>query len=142
VPRRDLQRADRKSFAIGKQLVELRAVAGEAGFEIVDLLPRRLDALDAGADAGAAAELLLEEGCRREMIGMAVRFENPVDAQARRRDNDLLCVLGLGAAGSGVEIEDRVDHRAHFARGIDDQIGHRAGFGIEKSGNQRSGGNR
>jgi hypothetical protein len=122
VPGRRRESADGKRLAIGKQLVELRAVAGKAGLQVVDALPQRLHAADMRPDAGAPTQLFAHARRRRQMIGMGVGLEHPVDAHACGGGGDLLGNARRCAPGPGVEIQHRVDHRPYFRGRIDNQI--------------------
>ena len=68
----------RECVAVVEQPVELAAVALELGAGIEDLAEHVLHDGDVLADAELAAELLLDIGRGRKMIGMDVGLENPI----------------------------------------------------------------
>jgi hypothetical protein len=113
-------------------VVELAAIGQEIAFQVVDLLELRLHLADALADGDAPAELRLQPARRREVIGMGMRFEQPLNAQAllaHRRDDAFGRVRGR-AACAGVEVEHRVDHGGVARRVVPQQMRHRPGVGV------------
>src|SRR3546814_7408891 len=82
--------ADPKRFAIPEQMVELRAVGGEGLLKVEDLLEYPLHLGDVRADADPAAERRLQVRRGREVVGMGVGLEDPVDREtlfAHERDD-------------------------------------------------------
>ena len=63
-------------------MVEIRAVALEVRTGIEKLAECLLHGDDMFADSDFSAELLLQIGCGREVIGMRVGFQMPIDRQA------------------------------------------------------------
>ena len=79
----DLQRSQRKPFAIAQQKVEVAAVH----LEIVGAKHRPEDLLHLAymnADADLRAGLRLEQGRCRQVIGMGMRFEDVRNAEPHR----------------------------------------------------------
>jgi hypothetical protein len=65
-----------------EQRVELRAVALELGAFVEDLAEGVLHDHDLAADADLAAELLLDVGRSRQVVGMDVGLDDPLKLQA------------------------------------------------------------
>lgn len=68
--------------AVVEQGVELRPVAAELGAEVEDAPERLLHGDDGAPDRQPPAEPGAQEGCRRQMVGMGMRLQHPVDAEA------------------------------------------------------------
>src|SRR5699024_5311075 len=121
--------ADRECVAVGEELVELAAVTLECGSCIEDLAERVLNDGDVLTDADATAELLLDIGRGREMIGMNVGLQNPVELQAVAADEFDQAVgrVKIGTPGERLVVEHRVDHRADAGRGVAGDIAYSIG---------------
>ena len=81
-----LERADLEALAVLEQVVELRAVAGEAALGVVDLGEGVLDGGDPRADPDPPAERVAQVRGSREVVGMHVGLEDPVEPELRRAD--------------------------------------------------------
>ena len=100
----------------------------------------RLYADDAAPDREHPAKAVLEPGCGGEMIGVDVRFKQPVDRQAFGFDigGDLLSRMLCDRAGGGIVIEDAVEDGGAFRRWIvHDVTGGGCRF-VEEGANDRS----
>ena len=130
----DRETADRKAFAIGEQAVEIAAV----GFQIRHVEDRPENALHVAnmfANADLGARLGTDVRRTRQMIGMGMGFQHPIDDQAKRfrpRQNGIDRAV-VDFAGLVIVIEDRVDDRAMPARRVPDEIADRIGRLIEES---------
>jgi hypothetical protein len=60
-------------------VVELAAIAGEAAAGIEQLAEHLLHLADVAADGDAPAELLLEVGRGRQVVGVGMGFQYPFD---------------------------------------------------------------
>ena len=78
--------ADRVAVAVLEQAVELRAVALELGALVEDLAEGLLHDGDPGADADLAAELLLDVGRGRQVVGVDMGLDQPLEPQAALAD--------------------------------------------------------
>jgi hypothetical protein len=114
-------------------VVEFRAVAGNVG-EVENRPEDLLHLPDVFADGDLRARFQLHIGCRGEMVGMRMRLEHPVDGDplVGRSLQDGIHRPGRSLAGSVVEIEDRIDHRALGAGTVPDEIAHRVGGLVEE----------
>ena len=74
--------ADRVGVAVLEQPVELAAVALELGAFVEDLAEGLLHDGDVLADADLAAELALDIGRGRQVVGMDMRLDQPFELQA------------------------------------------------------------
>ena len=139
VDRADLHGADLVFVAILEQAVELAAVALEFGAFVEDLAEYVLNDLDVLANADLAAELFLNIGRGREVVGMDVGFDDPLKLEAAILDegDDLVGVLIGDAAGEIVDVHDRVDHGARFGVGIFHDITDGVGRRVEEGGDVR-----
>jgi hypothetical protein len=75
--------AHQDGIAIGKQMVELRAVQLEAGFHVEDAFEHFLHAADVVTNGGLAAHVLLQIRRCGQVVGMGMGFQNPLDRQVR-----------------------------------------------------------
>src|SRR3546814_17526068 len=78
----DREVADRKTFAIRPEPAEVRTVAAELGAGVENVAEHRLDVADMLADRYRAAEDIPKPGRRRQMVGMRMGLEQPVDRDA------------------------------------------------------------
>ena len=134
-PRREA--ADREAVAVDEEPVELAAVALELGALVEDLAEGVLDDADVLADADPAAQPLLQIGRGREVVGMDVGFEDPLDLQpvVAEMGDDGVGRAGVGVARGIVEVEHGIDHRAGLACRVLHHIGNGVGRLVEKGGN-------
>ena len=129
----DLERAERETLTIGKQVVELAAVAAQIGR--VEYGPKDLlHVADMLADADLGPGLELDIGRAGEVVGMGMRLENPVEGEAvlLGRLEDHVGRLGRGLAARVIVVEHRVDHRGALRLGIRHEIAHRVGGLVEE----------
>src|SRR3546814_19884172 len=75
----DREVADRKTFAIRPEPAEVRTVAAELGAGVENVAEHRLDVADMLADRYRAAEDIPKPGRRRQMVGMRIGHEQPVE---------------------------------------------------------------
>ncbi len=131
--------ADCEAVALGEEPVELRAAAGHLVAEIVDVLPLVLDLGDVLADTDRRTDLVLDVAGRREVIGMGVGLEQPLDLEPLRLDMGEDGIRGISGhrARGGVVVEHRVDDRAFAAARRAYHIGDRVGGLVEESLNFR-----
>src|SRR3546814_5580997 len=101
-------------------MVELAAVAGKFSAGIEHLAESILHHGDVETDAKPAAQLLLQVGRGRQVVGMHMGFDDPLDSQAllAHEGDDRVGRMSGGAARGGVEIEHRVDDGAGFRRRV------------------------
>jgi hypothetical protein len=134
----DVEITDPEDFSIAKQSVEIRSVYPE----IVEREHRAEDLLhvaDMLADPDHGVGLRLDEGCRRQMIGMRMRFQhhdNPPTVLAGCGD-DALGGARIDLAARQVEIKHRVDHHCLDRDGVRDEITDRVGGLVEKGFDNR-----
>ena len=122
-----------EGIAVIEQPVELAAVGGEA-IQVVNTLERVLYLRYPGADGRSATDLFLNIRCAAEMIGMDVRFEDPVDLEVLFTDegNDRIGRVCTCAAGGRVEVENRVDDRRVARIRVTDDVGDGVGCLVEE----------
>ena len=82
--RREL--TDSESFAVFEKFVELRAVCSEFGLEVEDVFEDSLHCGDLLTNSNLASEPLLQIRRCSQMVGMRVRFENPLNDESVRGD--------------------------------------------------------
>ena len=122
-----------EAFAAGKEMVELAAVAFQVG-RVEHRAEDLLHVADVLANTDLGAGLELDIGRARQMIGMGVRLEHPLNGETvggSGGENDV-CGLGRGLAARMVVIEHRIDHRRSLRLGIGDEIAHGVGRLVEK----------
>ena len=131
-----LQGSDLVAVALGKQAVELRSVALKFGAFVENLAKGILHKGDVFTDADLAAQLSLNIGGTRQMVGMNVGFNQPFQRQTMRCDEFNHCIgRGIGNATRRViDIHHAVDHRTGGTGGITHHIAHGVGFGVKESG--------
>ncbi len=122
-----LELADRERLPVGEQVVELRAVRVEIG-EVEHFLERRLNAADALPDGDTAAEPLLEIGRGRQMIGVSMGLEDPVDREPLRLDErgDRVGRGRARAPGLVVVVEDGINDGGGGGTPVADHVRKRA----------------
>ena len=118
----------------GKEAVELRAVSRESRALVEHFRKDVLDRANFATDGKRAAELLFEIGRGREMIGVIVRFEEPLHAQALLTDvlDHCVCELERGSPRRLVEVENAVDDGRVSRRGIVGNVSGRKGRFVEE----------
>jgi hypothetical protein len=79
VQRDDGDVSDRKLIAVLEEPIELRAVPREVGASVEQFSEDVLDADDFPADRELAAQVLLEIGRGRQVIGVSVGLQEPID---------------------------------------------------------------
>ena len=133
------QLADVETVAFDEKLVELRPVALELGAFVEDLAERVLHHGDTVADPDLAADLFLDIGRGREVVGMHMAFQKPLNIIPffLHEGDDRIGGPGVGPTRGIVEIEDGIDNRAGAARRVADNIGNRVGGLIEEGGHFR-----
>jgi hypothetical protein len=126
--------SDHVGVAILEQRVELRAVALELGAFVEDLAEGVLHHGDLVADADLAAELLLDVGRGRQVVGMDMGLDDPLELQAVGLDvgDDLVGVIIGDAAGGVVDVHDGIDDGAASEAGVLDDIADRVGGLVEE----------
>jgi hypothetical protein len=77
-----LDLADLEGLAVLEQMVELASIREKAALEVVELPEDRLNRPYVLADGDAAASLGLYMARARQVVGVRVGFQNPVDLQA------------------------------------------------------------
>ena len=115
-------------------MIELGSVALELAAGVEDFTEHILHPDDLAPDGNLTAESLLQIRGRRQVIGMGVRLEQPIDCQTlgfHERDNRI-SRRGVCAAGRRVEVEDTVDDRRALGRGIPRHIARRVGRFVEE----------
>ncbi len=91
------------------------------------------------ADANLGAGLELYVGRARQMIGMGVRLQHPIDGQSLcgRGGEDHVGGFGRSLAARVVIIEHGIDDGAPLRIRVGDEIAHRVGGLVEKGADQR-----
>ena len=135
VHHRHFEIADLERVAISEQAVKIRSVPLKFGSGVEQFAEYVLYRHDMFANGNLAAELFLQIGRSRQMVGMGMGFEKPLDRQALFLNigNHLVGGLEGGPAGSRVEIEYAVDYGRAFRLLVMHDIGHRERRLIEKS---------
>ena len=112
----------------------MRAVAFEFGAFVEHLAEYALHGDDPAPDGHFAAQLFLQIGRGRQVIGMCVRFQNPVDGQACLAHiiDDLVRRFQAGAARGLIEIPDAVDNGCALGLIVADDIGRGKGRLMEE----------
>ena len=82
--------ADLVGVAVLEQPVELAAVALELGAFVEDLAEGVLHDRDVLADAELAAELALDVGRSRQVVGMDMRLDQPLQIEATMLDGSMI----------------------------------------------------
>ena len=128
--------ADRVGIAVLEQPVELAAVALELGAFVEDLAEHLLHDRDVLADAELAAELALDVGRGRQMIGMGMGLDQPFDLETVLLDeaDDLVGGLVADAPRRIVDVHDAVDDGAGVGVRVLDDVAHRVGRLVEEGG--------
>ena len=127
--------ADRETFAVGEQAIELRAVDREVFAEIEDRPERLLHRADAFADRERrVGESRFQPVAGAEMIGMRMGFEDPADVESvRARMIDQRLRRGRrGPAGFGVEVEHRIDDGGLSRRRVVNDVAPGATVAVEE----------
>ena len=93
-----------------------------------------------GADAEPAAELLLEVGRRREMVGVDMGLEDPLDLELLlpHMGDDGVGRVMIGAARCRIVVEHRIDDGAVLRCRIDYDIAERVGRLVEERSHFRT----
>ncbi len=133
VPHGHRKASQAKLLALDEEMIELRAVGAEVSAEVEQSLPGLLDFGDLGADADPGTQLPLQVRGSREMIGVRVRLEDPLDAPRRRGLRDTICRCRGRAGRLGVEVEDRIDDRRGSGRRVGDEIRDRTRRRVEEA---------
>jgi hypothetical protein len=120
----DSDAADLNTFAVVEQTVELPPVGRKIPWQVVKIAKHRLDFGDASTDAGAGAELILQIRHRRQVIGMNMGIENPLNRKARRAHmgDEAVGELRRGPGGGLIVVENRIDDGGRFDRIIDKYV--------------------
>jgi CubicO group peptidase (beta-lactamase class C family) len=120
------------------------AESREAVWQVIELLPEPLDLNDLLTDCAANARLVLEVACRREVVGVRMGIENPIDDVFFAFDmfEQRVSRVGRCRAGFGLEIVHRVDDRAVLRLRIGDDVLDAASAPLEKGGYNRLAWNR
>ncbi len=128
--------ADLVGVAVGEEMVELRTVALELGALVEHLAERVLHDADVLADADLPAQLLLDVGRSRQVVGMDMGLDQPFEPEAVVADmvDDPVGGGEGDAPGRVVDVHDAVDDGAGIGTGILDHVGNRVGLRIEEGG--------
>ncbi|MNU88160.1 hypothetical protein D3C71_779640 [compost metagenome] len=132
--------ADPEALAIGEKTIPLRSIRLHFR-HVVDFLPEFLNIDHFGADRGRGACLCLQIGCRRKMIRMRMRIQNPLHRELLTFDigEDCICARCLRAPRFLIVIEHRVDDRAISRFRIAHHILNAAGALVVETFDQRIG---
>jgi hypothetical protein len=82
----DVRLADGEVFVIGEEPIPLGAIGPKSVRQVVEPLPELLHLDHLFADGGGHARPVLEITRRREVVGMRVRVEDPLQGEALARD--------------------------------------------------------
>ena len=87
------------------------------------------------ADAQRAAELLLQVGRGREMVGVDVGLQHPFDLEAMlaHESDHPIGGMAVGAARGRVIVQHRVDQGALAGGRVDRDVAHRVGGRVEEA---------
>ena len=123
-----------EGLPVRQEPVELRAVRREFTSHVEQRAERLLHLDHASADPGASAELSLEVVRRRQMVGMNMGLENPLDVKTVgfHSGNQLVGRSRHRPPRFRVEIQYRIDDRGTFRLRVGDDVGDRTGRGIKK----------
>ena len=121
------QLADMEAVALLEQGIKLRPVALKLAAFVEHLAEGVLHHGDLVANADLAAQMVLQIGRRRQVIGMDMGFQDPFGLQPglAHIGADAVGRSGAGAARGVVEIQHRIDDRAGAALGVAHHVGHR-----------------
>ena len=122
-----LKRGDPEAAAdILEQVVELTSVLREARAGIEQRTEDLLHGRDVLADAQSPAQRLAQVRRRREVVGVYMRFENPLHLGAQLPDpcDEPISAGRTGAPRLGVVVQHAVDQRALHRAAIQHQITH------------------
>ena len=127
---------DLVALAVAEQPVELRTIALELGAFVEDLAEGVLYDGDILTDPEFSSKLILDKGSCRQMIGMNVGLDDPLELEPAVPDmrNDPVGALVGDAAGRIVDIHHGVHDSARGRRGILHDIGNRIRLVVEKPG--------
>ncbi|MNP03773.1 hypothetical protein D3C76_956690 [compost metagenome] len=128
MPHAQRQVADPQFLAILQQAVELAAIGTEFLPPVEQSGEGTLHAGDSRSDGDTPAQLPLEVGGSRQMIGVGMGFQQPFDAQALLADmGDHRVGAGMAdAPGGGIVVQHRIDDGAGVAR----RIAHHVAVGV------------
>lgn len=101
----DTHIADLEPLAIAEQLVPLGSVGRESIPKIIDVFPELLNLGHFLANACGYSGLILQVASRREMIGVGVCVENPLQLIFFLLDMVQQLISGMRCRGSGVRIK-------------------------------------
>ncbi len=111
---RGLKPADGEAVAVVEKLVELAAVAAERGPFVEDFAEDVLHLDDVAADGQTAAEAFLQVGRGRQVVGVSVGLQQPVNLKVfgLHIGDQGVGRGGRGAARGGIIIQHAVDDGA------------------------------
>lgn len=118
-------------ITIFKQSVELAPVPLKSGSLVKYLSEDFLNYRNSGTNSDLTANLFLNIWSGGEMIGMGMRFDDPLQFQPGRSDepDELICVAKADVTGCLVEIENRIYNgaciRSRVPHHIADGVGRR-----------------
>jgi hypothetical protein len=130
--------ADLETLAVLEEMIEFRTIARHIQ-RIEDWPEDLLYILDVLTDCDPSTGLQLDIGRTRQVVRMCVRFQNLLDFDAEflRLRKDGVGRFHSCLTAPMIEIQNGVDHRTRFCRGIPHEIANGIGRLIEKSLNFR-----
>ena len=139
--RAQLQCAEWHVLAVGKQMIELTAITSHRRFGIEQCAKDLLHRLDVLTDTNLATEMFFQVRRGRQVIGMDMGFQYPLDrgTQFAHPGDQLVGAGGAGMTGLAVVIEHAVDQCALTCRGVECQIADGSGGLIEEAFNLKGG---
>src|SRR6056297_227583 len=128
-----------KAVALGKELVELAAIALELRAFVEHFAKGILNNLNAVADTDLSAQSLLQIGRGTQVVGMDMRLEQPLHIEIMLFDvsNDAVRRSSIGAARGIVEVQNAVDNGTGPPRGVLHEIRYGIRGVVEKAGDDR-----
>ncbi len=131
--------SDRQAVALFQQAIELAAITCEARLGGEDIGKDVLHFAYARPDRQLAIQLAFQVGGRRQVVGVDVGFEDPLDIQPLFFDigDDLIGRGRVGVTRGIVEIQHAIDDGGLVRHRVFDDVGHGKGGLVEKCFNFR-----
>ena len=116
-------------------MIKLRSIARKFVTEVEQIAEDFLNGGDRCANGNLAADLFLQIGRGRNMIGVRMGLQQPVNGQPflSNKGDELIGGGCRGAARGRIVIEHAIDDRAAFGRGIIGDMARREGRLVEEA---------
>ena len=108
------QRTNAEMLAVSQQAIKLRTICRKIRLRVKNALEYLLHRIDVITDGRFATQMLFQIRRRRQMIGMGMGLEYPIDRELvfANKGNHLVSRIGVSTAGLGVVIQNGVDNGA------------------------------